>query len=348
MHNTAKDLAAIRRLPKVELHAHLSGSIPDTLLATFLHEDLIAERDHAASATASDLNLLTTASPRTLSQCFRVFSLIHDLIHSAERLRRATVAALHAFEDDGCIYLELRTTPRAREGAFSAMHYLTTVLGVMASWTGPMACRLILSVNRAHAVSAARETLDLVRQLDRDEHPHRDFIVGLELSGNPEVGNFGDFEPVFRQARREFGTRFGISLHFAEVHNEAEARAMLDFRPDRVGHAACMTRDIEKRLIESGICVEVCLTSNLITQSVESLEHHPLVTVLAQAGQSYSICTDDSGIFRTSLSEEFALLGAADCLPNASLSSITTCAIAHSFAPENLKTKLRTRLRDQV
>lgn len=284
-------LAITRRLMKVELHAHLSGSIPDSLLATFAAED-------GAATTADDLTLLSDNSTRTLSQCFRVFGLIHSLIRSKDRLRRATVAVLQSFESDGCMYLELRTTPRACDGSFSAMEYLTTVLDVIASWPGSLECRLLLSVNRAHPVAEAHETLGLIRQLDEGAHPHREYIVGLELSGNPEVGVFADFEPVFRRARHEFGSRFGLSLHFGEVDNEDEARAMLAFKPDRLGHAVCMSSDIADRVLRSGICVEVCLTSNLLTQSVKDLKEHPVVSVLANGGHPYCICTDDSAIFR--------------------------------------------------
>ena len=52
-----------------------------------------------------------------------------------------------------------------------------------------------------------------------------------------------------------------VSLHFAENKGaEKEHIDILDFAPERVGHAVFMSRAISDRLIASRIPVEVCLT----------------------------------------------------------------------------------------
>jgi adenosine deaminase len=63
------------------------------------------------------------------------------------------------------------------------------------------------------------------------------------------------------------------------------------------------------------------LTSNLKTKTVPSLAEHHLVT-LHQQGQPYCICTDDSGVFATTLSQEYVAAAEALAVSKGELWSI--------------------------
>jgi adenosine deaminase len=56
--------------------------------------------------------------------------------------------------------------------------------------------------------------------------------VGLDFSGNPTRNSFADFLPAFEDARR-LGLR--VAVHTAEVDNDADTAAVLDFGPERLG-----------------------------------------------------------------------------------------------------------------
>lgn len=51
--------------------------------------------------------------PNDLAECFQVFGILHRLITNTDVLGEITRRVLDDFHADNCVYLELRTTPRA-------------------------------------------------------------------------------------------------------------------------------------------------------------------------------------------------------------------------------------------
>lgn len=360
----------IKAMPKVELHAHLSGSIPLDTIRNLLHAAQSQQRvenqhsapqpkpatgvhekdDHddiASPLLNSTKHLLTDAS--SLQRCFELFPLIHALVQDTATLRYVVLQVLRQFQLDGVVYVELRTTPRATT-RMSMEQYLATVVDAVdefhrsskpsthtdadaRSVPGSLVCRILVSLSRHLPVPDAEQVVDLLErwflQNDDDDDRNntngtnteeikygveattarrrRNIVVGVELSGNPYKGRWDDFEPLLRRVRDRIG--LPVSLHFAEVDNEDEAFQMLAFRPDRVGHASVMSPAVRTALMEARTPVEVCLTSNVVARSVDSVQNHPAVTHLIPAARNtVCICTDDCLLLDTTLSKEYAIL----------------------------------------
>lgn len=68
--------------------------------------------------------------------------------------------------------------------------------------------KLLLSIDRREDGAAARATVELAASL-RDRG-----VVGIDLSGNPTVGEWGTWEPALRHAR-DLGLK--LTLHAGEV-----------------------------------------------------------------------------------------------------------------------------------
>ena len=116
---------------------------------------------------------------------------------------------------------------------------------------------------------------------------------------------------------------------------------MLAFSPERLGHAVRVDPALESELLATRIPVEVCLTSNLKTQSVATLGEHVCARLL-RAGHPVTLCTDDSGVFDTTLSAEFLMAAEAFGLSRRALFEVSLGALEHAFLPEGgLKESLR-------
>lgn len=205
-----------------------------------------------------------------------------------------------------CVYLELRTTPRETPH-MSREKYLRTVLLEMEPYSRqqPPRASLIVSLDRKMKPEVARECIDLATRFKTDGYP----VVGVDLCGNPTIGNVHSFKELFKEAR---SAGLGVTLHIAETEENTsdEVLALLDFFPNRLGHATYLDDEARKIVEKRKLCIEICLSSNLLGKSVTSLGSHHIQHYLKQ-NHPIAICTDDILPFRTSVEEEYALLMAA-------------------------------------
>lgn len=220
---TPAALSFANQLPKVELHAHLNGSIRRSTL-----------QELASRAGLDDSHAhIVQGDARSLSEMFAVFEVIHKSVRGAQVVRRIAREVLEDFESDGVIYAEIRTTPKAHhEQALSKEGYIQAVLKGFEDYAQSRAvggdgnatiCRLLLSIDRAEGSIPAEETVDLALK-----YRHRG-VVGIDLSGNPSVGTFDTWRPALQRAKQ---AGLKTTLHAGEVPDkDEEMEQMLAFRP---------------------------------------------------------------------------------------------------------------------
>ena len=321
----------------VELHAHINGCVRDDTLLELARAKGLG--DECAAALASERELLV---------CFEIFKLIHRCCGDLGAVRRITREVVEDFERDGCAYLELRTTPkRALDVGIDKEGYVEAVLAGMRDVgclgdgsDGRIVVRLVLSIDRAKDddASKARETVELAKKYKSSG------VVGVDLSGAPTVGSWATYEDALRDARAH---GLGVALHCGEVEDTVEEQsAMLDFKPDRLGHCVHTVRDAElyERLIQSKIPVELCLTSNVMTRSNESYAAHHFGELRAR-GHPVCLCTDDTWVFNTTLSREYAIACETFDMTIDDIRDMSIRAMDFAFCDDETKENVRNRLR---
>ncbi|KAG6329628.1 hypothetical protein ID866_9460, partial [Astraeus odoratus] len=237
------DICLFQALPKAELHAHLNYPIPSqTILELFKSFPLSADTNHEMASTIDGLR--TGLVLGDISEAFPLFHAIYALTSTPSALSRATRDVLDAFlKSNGgppsgftytpapeCTYIEIRSTPRMT-AAMTWYTYLMTVLDEIEKYA-PDPAALIVSIDRQMAETDAAECIDLAIALKAEGRR----LVGLDLCGDPHKGDIATFEKHFRRGK-EAG--LGVTLHIAETKDNtvAESLALLDWRPDRLGHA---------------------------------------------------------------------------------------------------------------
>jgi adenosine deaminase/aminodeoxyfutalosine deaminase len=92
-------------------------------------------------------------------------------------------------------------------------------------------------------------------------------------------------------------------------------------------------------LVDHGIALEICPTSNVCTRSVSSLEEHPLPSLVA-AGVPVTINSDDPPMFATDLTHEYVVAGDLLGLDESGLADLARAAVRHSFAEPYRKAEI--------
>ncbi|KAF5895463.1 adenosine deaminase-like protein, partial [Clarias magur] len=261
-----------RQIPKVELHAHLNGSVSSATM-----EKLIARKPHLN--IESSRTAIHNGQRRTLAECFQVFKLIHQLVDSEEDILMVAKAVIEEFAADGVKYLELRSTPREEpETGLSKRRYIETVLEAIRQCKQEevdIDVRFLVAVDRRNGPDVAMETVKLAEDFMLSSDG---VVVGLDLSGDPTVGHGKDLLPALQRARN---CGLKLALHMSEIPSQKEeSEVLLHLPPDRIGHGTFLhpeaggSDSLVDKVCKLNIPLELCLTSNVKGQTVPSYDKH--------------------------------------------------------------------------
>ncbi|TRZ04370.1 hypothetical protein DNTS_021197 [Danionella cerebrum] len=172
-----------RQLPKVELHAHLNGSVSSETM------DLLMKRKPHLNIERG-MTAILREQRRSLDECFQVFKVIHQLVDSGEDILLVAKAVIQEFAADGVKYLELRSTPReVTETGLTKQIYIETVLEAIRQCKQEgvdIDVRFLVAVDRRHGPEVAMETVKLAEDFMLCSGGT---VVGLDLSGDPTVSS---------------------------------------------------------------------------------------------------------------------------------------------------------------
>ena len=286
--------AVVDRYPKIELHVHLEGTIrPATLLEIARRNDL--------ALPASTVDELTALYEFTDFRHFiEVWRLTTGCLRTADDFRRVVVDYAAEAASFGAVYLE---------GIFSPAEHAQRGVGWSEIFAG-------FAEGAVEAADRYGVTVNLTPDIYRNLDPqlaeecarmcvrHRDGrIVGFGLGGLESAVPASVFARAFAIARDG-----GLALvpHAGEAAGADSVREILGYDPARIRHGIRAIEDpgVLADIVDRGIVLDVCPTSNLRTRVVGALTEHPL-PVLRAAGVPCTINTDDPAMFGTDLGREY-------------------------------------------
>jgi len=282
--------------PKIELHVHLEGSVrAPTLLE-------IARRNDAPLPADNVADLERVYQYTNFAHFIEVWLMTTRCLRTAEDFRRITVDYAAEAAGFGAVYLEaICSPPEWIQRGVSLDEVLTGYAegAVEAAERFGVTIRFTPDLYRGIDPDIAEECARAcVRFRDRG-------VVGLGIGGLERGRSIEPYRKAFEIAR---DGGLGVVPHAGEGAGPESIREVLTLDPDRIRHGIRAVEDPEllNEIVERGLVLDVCPTSNLRTGVVSSLEQHPLPRLRA-AGVPCTINTDDPAMFDTDLGREYEL-----------------------------------------
>lgn len=322
-----------RRLPKIELHRHLEGSLR---LQTILEIAKTHELDFPVDdvTAMSSLVQIQPGEPCTVANFLSKFAALRQMYKSPEIIRRITMEAVEDAAADNIRHLELRFTPVAlsKNAGFPMADVIDWVCesALEASQKYQVSTVLLASVNRHESWQLAEQ----VARLASDKMSQG--IGGLDLAGDESAHGGEDFIGVFREARQA-GLKLTVHAgEWAGAENVLEAIEV--FEADRIGHGVRIVENpkVVEIARERRVVFEVCPTSNVQSGAVSGLEDYPLALMM-RAGLLATINSDDPGISDIELADEYKLALEALDIGFRELRESVITAAKSSFLPEEAR-----------
>jgi adenosine deaminase len=326
----------LRALPKVELHRHLEGAIRlQTIIDLYRDagEPLAARTPEELAPEAQVLRPM-----RSLAEVLTYFRVAQGAFRDYAAVERIAFEAVEDLANDNVRLAELRFSPDflCRPHGLDWDRAIEAILaGVERARDLDVAVGLLAIVSRSYGVESAERTVEFALR-------HRDHLVGFDLADDEINHPPAMFARVLAPIR-EAG--IPLTAHYGESAGpEYPREAVQALGVSRLGHGVSVAWDpaVTALIVERGVALEMCPTSNERTNAVPSLEHHPARRLL-QEGALVTINTDDPGLFGIDLTSELSV--AADVLgfEESELRRVTANALEASFLPEDVKADVRRR-----
>jgi len=297
-----------------ELHTHLGGSVASEILWSLAHEQGIAlpVKDYWEFD-----RLVTVSDPRGVENLDALDAIYHwtELIQSSPlAVERSVHGAIGgAYRSQGITTLELRFNPmkRNRGGERDLDHIiLAAVRGLDRAGLEYPSVRagLILMMDRTFDRRQNEVIVEkAIRWSDRG-------VVGVDIAGPRPGGRRYDYSAVAPMVEAARAAGLGVTIHVGEEGEtgvEEIGEVIESLRPERIGHGILAARDPEllRALRETGIVLEICPTSNLLTKALPDEEAvHDTFRTFVENGVAFTIATDGPEMMGTHLRDEFGLL----------------------------------------
>jgi adenosine deaminase len=350
----------VARLPKVELHCHLIGTVRASTFAALARRAALA-LPAAPERIFADINSLppdpalyrntripvptgrSTDEPEVSYSLFQVSAWVIEALRDADDLTRIVY---EAFEDAH------RNNVRHLELSFDAVPAHLAALGYTGSVEAyaegirraerdfGMTGRLIAAIDRSRS---AEDALARVRTVV--DHPH-EYVAGIGLDNLETAGPPQRFTAAYRLAGDAGLRRTAHSSEHAPI--AANTITCLDVLGcDRIDHGYFVLEDdaVVARLRDEQVPFAVASTTS--RRSWRPWRRASIAAML-DAGLNVIPASDDPGMFPTSLNEEYRILAEDLSVPRERLRAMALAGVDACWLPDAERAALRRTFEDEL
>lgn len=321
------------KLPKIELHVHLEGTMPPALVRRLAKKNNITIPDSLFDKDDS-------FAWKDFIGFLNTYDLASSVIRTPDDYREITYEYLAQSAREGVIYAELTDSPdhAAAAGMSYQAHLEGLIQGIKdAKRDFGIESRILIVGNRHYGVEKVLNAAKLTVQ-----YPNP-YVVGFNLAGDEINYPPRLFAKAFQMVH-EAG--LGTTAHAGEVVGPESVWEALETLPiTRIGHGVRIIED--EKLIETvkarNITLECCPTSNIVLKVYENYQVHPL-RKLYDKGIKVTLNSDDPPLFKTTVGHEYDVAQKHFGFSDGELLELSRNAIHASFADEKLKQELLDKI----
>jgi adenosine deaminase len=326
------------RMPKVELHVHLEGSMRPAVLLE------LARRNGVALPADDEAGLAQWFRFRDFEHFVQVYLTCSKALRTPEDFQLLVSDFLAEQARQNVVYTEAHFTIGTHlSNGLDGDEVLAVLEEAVRAGEERLGVRLRLIPDIVRNVpEMADRTLEWALAARA-----RGVGVALGLSGSEARFANDRFREHFATAAREGLHRVA---HAGEHAGPESVRSALEVcGAERIGHGVRAVEDpaLVTELRERGIPLEVCPSSNICLGVAPDLERHPFDR-LARAGCRVTVNSDDPAFFDTTLTDEYLRLHRTFGYDPAALADLALAGLRAAFLPEDERAALEAVFREQT
>lgn len=327
------------KLPKIELHCHLDGSVrPSTIieLANMKNIDI-------PSKNIDEIKNMMVAPKdcKSLDEYLKRFELPGLIMQDEDSLERIAFELMEDASKENIVYIEIRFAPllHVNKGLTVKQVIESVLRGIKrAESIYDIKGNLILSCMRTMSVESSYDVIESGKEYLNNG------VVAVDLCSSENEQFCEKFEEPIALAR---GYGYRVTIHAGETgigENVYDAITLL--KAERIGHGVFI-KDCEKAynlVKENNVTLEMCPTSNLQTKAIKNIENYPLNN-FHKDGIKVSLNTDNRTVSDINLTNEYNIIFNNFEMSEDDYKTIYLNSVEASFADENTKNKLKNYIK---
>ena len=334
-----------QKLPKVELHRHLDASIRfETILEIAKSHNI----DLGSKDRAELIKKLVIKEPMTsLETVLNTFWTTQKVLASYDAIKRIAFENVEDAFREGIPLIELRFAPLFIQKNKN-LGFDEIIEGVIDGISEgmdkyPVQVGLLHIMPRSLDLQKNFQSTDDILRYRKSNHRNADRLVGVDLADWETEESFTDYAPSIEKARL---AGMGVTIHSGEDSSAEHVKRTMDvFKATRIGHGVQINKDdqILNLVKERDVVLEVCPTSNWLTNIVKKVEDHPL-RALYDKGVKVTLNSDDPHIMNINLVHEYEVAHTKLGFTLPELMQMNKWALEKSFIPEDIKRELKKNI----
>lgn len=313
----------LKKMPKVELHCHLDGSLSQE----YLEERLGRPVSREEMSVSDDC--------QSLGEYLEKFDLPCSCLMDEEGLEKAGTDILKTMQKENVIYAEIRFAPMLSVTESMDCRQVIAALArglEKGKQEYGVSYNVITCMMRHHTVEQNLTVLKAAKEfLGRG-------VCAADLAGAEALYPMRQFMELFSKAK-EMGIPF--TIHAGECGSVENILDSVKVGASRIGHGIAMrgNKQVQKLVKEREIGIEMCPISNLQTKSVKAPSEYPIQEFLEE-GLLVTVNTDNRTVSNSSLTKELEFIQQAYGISDMQVIQVMRNAIYTAFLEDEEKARL--------